>query len=252
MAATAAAPGYTVRVEERSVELVVSLVHGVRPDRLAVSDKELRITCFDEGNGGLRFSCPLPVLVLPSAPLNRAEYRRKSRRLIVTLRRPFASSTWQLFADCDARFSQMQKEAARIFGSEVDHGVQITGEAGGLNNLDVRVEQDRGVVIDLSSPEPSLGDGRLDRPLVLLSGDQERSFLPWSSEAEPGSSEEEEGGLSDVEEVARRVVRQARRAGLRIGRPRARRADGRQVKGCSLFTERGRSAGEVVVHYRGK
>eukprot|EP00931_Biecheleriopsis_adriatica_P102479 TRINITY_DN77444_c0_g1_i1.p1 TRINITY_DN77444_c0_g1~~TRINITY_DN77444_c0_g1_i1.p1 ORF type:complete len:419 (-),score=85.26 TRINITY_DN77444_c0_g1_i1:25-1281(-) len=252
----AACPSFQVHVEERQIQVEVHVREA--PRELDVGEREMRLRL-----GRRCFVCALPEQVLPTAPLNRVVYNRRTGKLLVTLRRPFASSTWQLFADFEERFAQMQQQAKRVFGSEVDEAV-ITGDAeeGALMNVDVRVEAGKGVFIDLGKE----GDGscstdccshegapRRQKPLVLLGEPgQERTYLPWAESAEACSSTEDEApGPLPPAAVAARVARQAKRAGLRVGPPAVGRADGRPVKGFSVFTTRARREGDVVTHYRG-
>ncbi|CAE7176401.1 unnamed protein product, partial [Symbiodinium pilosum] len=127
---------------ERSLEVRAQMAQP--PEWLEVRPLQLRLRL-----DGRKWRCDLPERVLPEAPLNRAVYRKCNSTLVVALRRPFASSTWQLFEDCDRQFAAMQKEAQRVLGDMVDKDVQITGEVDGLRSVDVTVS-DQGVSIDFA------------------------------------------------------------------------------------------------------
>ncbi|CAE7255500.1 CRY2 [Symbiodinium natans] len=228
---------------ERSLEVRAWIT--AQPDWLEVRPGHLRLRL-----QGRLWSCELPERVLPEAPLNRAMYRKGTKTLVVVLRRPFASSTWQLFDDCDRRFAQLQEQARRVLGDMVDRDLQITGEVEGLRSVDVKID-DQGVAIDFAPPDSESGD----RPLVVLANGKEDEYLPWAEEVRPCSSTEEEGEDASGDSwmrVASRIQRQARRARLRVGSPLARREDGKRVKGHSVFTLPPRREGDLVVCYRGK
>eukprot|EP00931_Biecheleriopsis_adriatica_P030751 TRINITY_DN18090_c0_g1_i2.p1 TRINITY_DN18090_c0_g1~~TRINITY_DN18090_c0_g1_i2.p1 ORF type:complete len:570 (+),score=101.38 TRINITY_DN18090_c0_g1_i2:132-1841(+) len=100
---------YVVHIEENCVR-VEAFVSD--PVKLHVYERDVRLT-----SGHYRLAIPLPVMVYPSHPLNTSKYNRRTGRLVLMLRRPFAGSTWDLFAECDRKFAQMQAEAQRVLGA---------------------------------------------------------------------------------------------------------------------------------------
>eukprot|EP00929_Paragymnodinium_shiwhaense_P093736 TRINITY_DN53989_c0_g1_i1.p1 TRINITY_DN53989_c0_g1~~TRINITY_DN53989_c0_g1_i1.p1 ORF type:complete len:388 (-),score=62.47 TRINITY_DN53989_c0_g1_i1:14-1177(-) len=254
---------FDVRVQENSVKVVVTIRD---PRDIDISEKMVCVTSGDE-----RFSCPLPVMVYPPHPLNTSKYNPHSQRLVLHLRRPFARETWKLFEVCEESWQKMNQEARRILGPEVDRGIDVQGAVQDENTLDVRVEEGKGVVVNLEAKnvDPAAAAH------VVLGDDprQDQIFLPFAAEADADSSEEDgacamdgddeassplsrdvitSGDSASCRRAASRIARQARKRGLWIGPSRTKRRDGRAIKGQSVFAARTFKAGDFVVWYKGR
>lgn len=239
---------YVTSIDEHVVRIVACVLD---PSDVDVSEREVRLT-----SNGQRLTIAMPVMVYPNHPLNSCKFHRRTEKLVLSLRRPFASSTWEMFEHCDRQFALMQAEASRLFGSEVSNGVHITGAMKDQNCLQIHVEEGKGVHVNLQAE----GVDERSLPHVRL-GDKDELYLPWADHVVTDSDSSSDSSTSRADDtsdkvrnkrVAARIAQESLKVGLRVGHPEALRADGRIVKGQSVFTTRVRLAGEVVAYYRGR